>query len=85
MSNLSNYINGEWEAGSGADLATIDPASGRQTWTSKESTPDDVARAVQDAHDAATVFDLLMGSDVAPRKEFIVAGSAGMDRDRIDA
>ena len=40
---------------------------------------------VEDAHDAATVFDLLMGSDVAPRKEFIVAGSAGLDRERIDA
>ncbi|MCC6073027.1 succinylglutamate-semialdehyde dehydrogenase [Massilia sp. GCM10020059] len=52
MSNLSNYINGEWEAGSGADLATIDPASGRQTWTSKESTPDDVARAVKAARGA---------------------------------
>ena len=52
MSNLSNYINGEWEAGSGADLATIDPASGRQTWTSKESTLDDVARAVTAARGA---------------------------------
>ena len=52
MSNLSNYINGNWEAGSGADLATIDPASGRQTWTSKESTPDDVARAVEAARGA---------------------------------
>ncbi|HEY0489761.1 MAG TPA: succinylglutamate-semialdehyde dehydrogenase [Telluria sp.] len=52
MSNLSNYIDGKWEAGSGADLATIDPASGRQTWTSKESTPDDVARAVHAAHAA---------------------------------
>ena len=40
---------------------------------------------VEDAHDAAGVFDLLMGSDVAPRKEFIVAGSAGLDRDRSDA
>ncbi|NML61392.1 succinylglutamate-semialdehyde dehydrogenase [Massilia sp. RP-1-19] len=52
MSNLSNYINGEWEAGSGADLATIDPASGRQTWTSKESTPSDVARGVEAARGA---------------------------------
>ncbi|MBZ2208053.1 succinylglutamate-semialdehyde dehydrogenase [Massilia soli] len=52
MSNLSNYINGEWSAGSGAELATIDPASGRQTWTSKESTPDDVARAVDAARGA---------------------------------
>jgi DNA gyrase subunit B len=40
---------------------------------------------VEDAHDASKVFDLLMGSDVAPRKEFIVAGSADLDRDRIDA
>ncbi len=40
---------------------------------------------VQDAHSAACVFDLLMGSEVAPRKEFIVAGSADLDRERIDA
>ena len=52
MSNLSNYINGEWSAGSGAELATIDPASGRQTWNSKESTPEDVARAVTAARGA---------------------------------
>ena len=31
------------------------------------------------------VFDLLMGSDVVPRKEFVVAGSAELDRERIDA
>jgi succinylglutamic semialdehyde dehydrogenase len=51
MANLSNYINGEWQAGSGALLATIDPSTGRQTWTSNESTPEDVARAVQAARD----------------------------------
>jgi DNA gyrase subunit B len=26
-----------------------------------------------------------MGSDVAPRKDFIIAGAAGLDRERIDA
>jgi DNA gyrase subunit B len=26
-----------------------------------------------------------MGSDVAPRKDFIIAGAASLDRDRIDA
>jgi len=52
MANLSNYINGEWLAGSGAALSTIDPSTGRETWTSLESTPDDVARAVQAARDA---------------------------------
>jgi succinylglutamic semialdehyde dehydrogenase len=44
--NLSNYIDGEWLAGSGRELVTIDPSTGRQTWASKESTGDDVARAV---------------------------------------
>ncbi len=38
---------------------------------------------VRDAEQAATVFELLMGNDVAPRKEFIIAG-AGLNRDRID-
>ena len=52
MSNLSNYINGEWLAGSGPELATIDPSTGRRTWTSNASSGDDVARAVQAARDA---------------------------------
>jgi DNA gyrase subunit B len=38
---------------------------------------------VPDAEAAANVFELLMGNDVAPRKEFIIAGE-GLDRDRID-
>jgi DNA gyrase subunit B len=38
---------------------------------------------VEDAEAAGTVFELLMGNDVAPRKDFIVAG-AGLSRDRID-
>jgi succinylglutamic semialdehyde dehydrogenase len=52
MANLSNFINGEWLAGSGAELVTIDPSNGRQTWTSNESNADDVARAAQAAADA---------------------------------
>ncbi|MFL6673617.1 MAG: succinylglutamate-semialdehyde dehydrogenase [Massilia sp.] len=51
MANLSNYINGEWVAGSGALLATVDPSTGRQTWTSNESTAEDVQRAAQAAHE----------------------------------
>jgi DNA gyrase subunit B len=38
-----------------------------------------------DAEAAETVFELLMGNDVAPRKDFIVAGAAELDRARIDA
>jgi DNA gyrase subunit B len=40
---------------------------------------------VDDAHAAAEVFELLMGSDVAPRKEFIVAGAYEIDSELIDA
>ena len=38
-----------------------------------------------DAAAAERVFELLMGSDVAPRKDFIVERSDHLDRDRIDA
>jgi DNA gyrase subunit B len=38
-----------------------------------------------DAHAAESVFEMLMGNDVGPRKEFIVAGAAELDRARIDA
>jgi DNA gyrase subunit B len=38
---------------------------------------------ITDAENATKVFELLMGNDVAPRKEFILAGE-GLDRDRID-
>ena len=30
-SALSNFINGAWLPGSGAELVTIDPSNGRQT------------------------------------------------------
>jgi len=38
-----------------------------------------------DAEAADRIFDLLMGSDVAPRKEYIVNSAALLDRSRIDA
>ncbi|MDF1703326.1 MAG: DNA topoisomerase IV subunit B [Aeromicrobium sp.] len=40
---------------------------------------------VDDAEEASEVFELLMGSEVAPRKDFIVAGAYELDPDRIDA
>ncbi len=39
---------------------------------------------VSDAEAASEVFDLLMGSDVAPRKDFIVSGAETLDRAKID-
>lgn len=58
MANLSNFINGEWLAGSGRELATVDPSTGRQTWTSNESTQDDVARAATAARDSFEAWAL---------------------------
>jgi succinylglutamic semialdehyde dehydrogenase len=58
MANLSNFINGAWIAGSGAELVTIDPSNGQQTWSSNESTPEDVQRAAQAAADAFEAWAL---------------------------
>jgi DNA gyrase subunit B len=40
---------------------------------------------VDDAAAAADLFELLMGNDVGPRRDFIVEGSYALDADRIDA
>ncbi len=40
---------------------------------------------IENAKQAEDTFDLLMGSDVAPRKDFIIAGASSLDRERIDA
>lgn len=40
---------------------------------------------VEDAHSASQIFELLMGNDVAPRKEFIIENADDLDRERIDA
>jgi DNA gyrase subunit B len=39
---------------------------------------------IEDAADAADIFNLLMGTDVAPRRDFIVSGAAELDPSRID-
>ncbi|MDX6358840.1 MAG: gyrase subunit, partial [Nocardioidaceae bacterium] len=38
-----------------------------------------------DAQVAAEVFELLMGSEVAPRKEFLVQGAYDVDVEALDA
>jgi DNA gyrase subunit B len=40
---------------------------------------------ISDAAAATGIFDLLMGSEVAPRRDFIVSGAAELDPARIDA
>jgi DNA gyrase, B subunit len=39
---------------------------------------------VEDAEAAERAFALLMGSEVAPRKEFIIAGAHQLDQENID-
>jgi DNA gyrase subunit B len=38
-----------------------------------------------DAEASAEVFELLMGNEVAPRRDFIVSSADSFDRERIDA
>jgi DNA gyrase subunit B len=40
---------------------------------------------IMDAAAASGIFDLLMGSEVGPRRDFIVGGAAELDLSRIDA
>jgi DNA gyrase subunit B len=40
---------------------------------------------VEDGAAASSIFDLLMGSEVGPRRDFIVSGAAELDASRIDA
>jgi DNA gyrase subunit B len=68
---------GEMDADQLADT-TMDP---RQRMLRRVTIPE-VEEALQQAEH---VFDLLMGSNVAPRKEFIISGADDLDRDRIDA
>ena len=67
---------GEMDANQLAET-TLDPGS-RQL--RRVTLQDEAAIA-----EAEEVFELLMGSTVAPRREFIVEGAASVERDRIDA
>ena len=56
----------------------------------RETTMDPAHRTLRrvrlaDAEAASSVFELLMGNEVGPRREFLVAGAADLDRARIDA
>lgn len=67
---------GEMDAQQLADT-TMD----REKRTLRKITIDDEAQV----REAEKVFELLMGNEVAPRREFIVAGAQELNRDQIDA
>ncbi|KQQ33070.1 N-succinylglutamate 5-semialdehyde dehydrogenase [Duganella sp. Leaf126] len=56
---LSNFIGGQWLVGGGAELVTVDPSNGRQTWASRESTPADVDAACAAAQAAFEAWALM--------------------------
>ena len=65
-------------------LGEMDAAQLRDTTMSRSSRT--LRRVgVEDAAAAEHVFHLLMGNEVAPRKEFLVTSSQDLDRERIDA
>ncbi len=68
---------GEMDADQLADT-TMDP---RQRMLRRVTIPE----AEEALQQAEHVFDLLMGSNVAPRKDFIISGADDLDRERIDA
>ena len=55
---LSNFIDGQWKAGSGIELVTVNPATGKQTWASREATTADVAAACAAARAAFEAWAL---------------------------
>jgi DNA gyrase subunit B len=40
---------------------------------------------IEDSEAATSMFDLLMGTEVGPRRDFIVGGATELDPSRIDA
>jgi len=58
MANPSNFIAGKWIEGTGPELVTIDPSTGRQTWASNASSAADVDHAVRTAHAAFEAWGL---------------------------
>ncbi|MDR1187877.1 MAG: DNA topoisomerase IV subunit B, partial [Bifidobacteriaceae bacterium] len=40
---------------------------------------------MRDAAAAEATFELLMGSEVGPRRDFLIEGASGLDRELIDA
>ncbi|OEZ98878.1 succinylglutamate-semialdehyde dehydrogenase [Duganella phyllosphaerae] len=55
---LSNFVGGRWSVGAGAELVTVDPSNGQQTWASRESTPQDVDAACSAAQAAFEAWAL---------------------------
>ena len=50
--SLSNFIAGQWRAGSGAPRSTVDPSNGRTSWASLEASVVDVDQACRAARAA---------------------------------
>ncbi|MCW1254006.1 aldehyde dehydrogenase family protein, partial [Shewanella baltica] len=55
---MTHYIQGQWHAGKGHDVASINPANAQTIWTGKTATAEQVNAAVDAAR--AAQFDWFM-------------------------
>jgi len=53
MSNLIQYINGQWLAGQGASVQSVNPATNDVIWQGQTATPEQVDQALKAARSAA--------------------------------
>ena len=56
-----------------------------EVYTTSESFASGANITVDDAAEAEGTFEILMGNEVAPRKQFIVEGAYRLDAEQIDA
>jgi succinylglutamic semialdehyde dehydrogenase len=59
MSNLIQYINGQWLAGQGSSLESLNPATNEVIWQGETATPEQVDQALKAARGAAFDWALL--------------------------
>lgn len=64
-----HYINGQWSAGQGVALQSINPANGRIVWQGSEATQTDVEQAVANAHHALIAWKKL---DYSMRVQYLL-------------
>lgn len=69
---MSHFINGQWFDGEGEPFTSRDPATGREVWTGRSATAEQVDAAVQGARVAASTWS---DTSVAERIEYLQAFS----------
>ena len=64
--HLSNYINGSWLPGSGAQFSVVNPANGQTIWQANEAGVDEVSQACRAARASFRPGQKLAWTNVLP-------------------